>query len=89
MSEALPGQVDGNRDINKRTLHARLIAATASNYVDTVTNDAFLATLEPTSTDILYQVSELTRQSTRRAEELTGLIRLVLGRLESTSSVIT
>ncbi|MEU6959564.1 hypothetical protein [Streptomyces chrestomyceticus] len=89
MSEALPEQVDGNWDINKRTLHAQLVDATASNYVDTVTNDAFLATLEPTSADILYQVSELTRQSTRRAEELTGLIRLVLGRLESTSSVIT
>ncbi|WP_159393453.1 hypothetical protein [Streptomyces rimosus] len=54
-----------------------------------MTNDAFLATLEPTSADLLYPVSELTRRSTRRAEELTGLIRLVLGRLESTSSVIT
>ncbi|MFH8747257.1 hypothetical protein ACH4GK_08450 [Streptomyces rimosus] len=52
MSEALPEQVDGNWDINKRTLHARLIAATASAYVDTVTNDAFLATLEPTSSVI-------------------------------------
>lgn len=58
------------RQVNHETLSARAITAITAN-------DAFLALASPTNAQTLTQVQRLTR-------ECSGLIRLVLGALDST-----
>ncbi|MEU5433794.1 hypothetical protein AB0G73_10495 [Streptomyces sp. NPDC020719] len=75
--------------VNRLALVDRLLRASQANANDAAENAVFLTRSEPTSTDLLSQMQALTRQSTRRSEELSGLLRLVLGRLESTALVIS
>ena len=76
------GLTDSER--NDETLRARADSALTANTNDIAANDLFLAIASPTNAQNAAQVKELTRQSTRQARELNALIRLVLGRLDST-----
>jgi len=74
--------------VNRSGIVAGILADTGGNYSDIVTNSRFLTLAEPSDADLRQQVAELSRQNQRQARELSGLARLVLGRLESTSTVI-
>ncbi|NWF28277.1 hypothetical protein HW130_18715 [Streptomyces sp. PKU-EA00015] len=73
----------------RETLVSQAVASTNANKDDLRTNNAFLALSSPNNVELMAQVQLLTRQNSRQARALNGLIRLVLNRLESTAEVIT
>jgi hypothetical protein len=69
---------------NRQVIEQQAVSALMANKNDITANDTFLAIAAPTNAQTLAQVKELTRQSSRQAKELNGLIRLVLNRLDAT-----
>lgn len=69
---------------NESTIRDKAAQALTANATDIAANDTFLAITSPTNAQVSAQVKELTRQSTRQARELNGLIRLVLRRFDGT-----
>lgn len=63
---------------NKSSIQTDARNALAANRNDIATNDNYLNITAPTNAQIAAQVKELTRQSTRQARELNGIIRMLL-----------
>ena len=84
LQAAIDAHVAVDEEGNRSTIETQAVTALQVNKTDILANDAFLAITSPTNAQTLAQVKELTRQSTRHAKELNGLIRLVLGRLDGT-----
>jgi hypothetical protein len=76
---------DADREANRVSLVDKSTTALSNNLTDISTNDSFLAIPAPTNAQVLAQVQELTRQNSRQARELNGVIRLVINRLEATT----
>lgn len=76
---------DADRDANKATLTQQALAALSANLNDVATNDAALLVANPTNAQLVAQVKELTRQSTRGAKQRNALIRLLLDKLDATT----
>lgn len=69
---------------NRSDIETQALQAMDLNKSDIVDNNAFLTIASPTNAQLSAQVKALTRQSTRQAKELNGLIRLVLNKLDAT-----
>jgi anti-sigma factor RsiW len=70
--------------VNEQTLRDRAQAALAANTTDQADNAIYLAIASPSAAQVTAQVRALTRQSNTQARELTAVIRLLLGLLDST-----
>jgi len=68
----------------EQVLRDRAAAALAANVTDQADNATYLAIASPSAAQVAAQVRALTRQSTTQARELTAVIRLLLGLLDST-----
>ena len=68
---------------NENTIRDQVQNALVSNKDDIATNNTFLAIASPTNAQIAAQVRELTRQSTRQAKQINGVIRKIFERYES------
>lgn len=74
---------DSQRAANKKILEQQGIDALNANLNDIATNDSALLVANPTNAQLVAQVKELTRQSTRGAKQRNAIIRLLLNRLDS------
>jgi hypothetical protein len=69
---------------NGVTLRDRARAALAANVTDQADNATYLLIPSPSAAQVAAQVRALTRQSNTQARELTAVIRILLGDLDTT-----
>jgi uncharacterized protein with WD repeat len=75
---------DLQQETNRKSLQDQALVALQSNLDDIARNDAAIAVAAPTNAQVISQMKELSRQSSRQAKQINALIRLALGKLDST-----